>query len=321
MISTLSAGQIPTWFYSLKPNKELSQVIGYGQAKNLEEAKIKAREDIAKQIKTIIASTSTQTTSLSNNSLYNIYNKKINEKTVEMLQDIKLLKKHINEDKEVFVALGYENIPFLSRLIKKLDLSKCSEKQNSYLKNTILLTSINSMTSCSPNIQLQRKDKLWYLIHKNSIQELPIEFFEELYTSVENRNINLKSSKKVLKDGDEFYFKITPKEDGYISLLTVYEDGTVTVLLPNVKVEENKITQLPNESYGAVLEAGLINKNQPTHDLYVAIYSKKRLNLSRFEQASSDLSNDEDSKKFDELINKLDAYEFSTLLLRTKPNL
>ena len=187
------------------------------------------------------------------------------------------------------------------------------------MKNTLLISNINFLTKCSPNIKLQRKNKLWYLIHKNSIQELPIEFFEKLYTSVENQDIKFKPSKKLLKDGDEFYFNVTPKQDGYISLLTVYEDGTVTTLLPNIKVKKNKTIQLPDENYEAVLEAGLVKQNQPTYDLYVAIYSNKRLHLSRFEQASEELSKDENSKKFDELINRLDGYKYATILLKTRP--
>lgn len=319
VLSISNAGSIPNWYLSLKANKSNSEIIGYGEAKTLEEAKVKARENIAKQIKTTIESTAIHNISSNNDNLHNLYSKKIQEKTVATLQDIKLLKNYDNEEGRVFVALSYENIPFINRMAKKLDLSKCKEKQNSYMKKTLLLTKINKQTNCTPHIKLQRKNNLWYLVHKNSIQELPSEFFEELYTSVENENINLKPSKKILKDGDEFYFTATPKQSGYLSLLTVYENGTVTVLIPNIQVKKNKIIQLPDENYGEALEAGLVKLNQPTHDLYVAIYSQKKLNLSRFEQAAQELSKVENSKKFDELINKLDGYSFSTILLRTKP--
>jgi hypothetical protein len=54
-------------------------------------------------------------------------------------------------------------------------------------------------------------------------------------------------------------------------------------------------------------------------NLYVAIYSTKKINLSRFEIANQELSNGKESKKFDELIQMLNDYNFATILLKTKP--
>ena len=115
-ISTINAGTIPNWYYSLKPNKSLSQIIGYGEAKSIDEAKSKAREDIAKHIKATIDSTASQTTNLSNDNLSNTYSNNTQEKTLATLEDIRLLKTYTNEDGKVFVAMSYYNIPFIGNI-------------------------------------------------------------------------------------------------------------------------------------------------------------------------------------------------------------
>ena len=55
-----------------------------------------------------------------------------------------------------------------------------------------------------------------------------------------------------------------------------------------------------------------------TFDLYVAIYTNNPIDMSRFEYANVDLASREFSYKFDELMDVMDGYEYSSTLLRTK---
>jgi len=316
--SIVIAGVPPNWYYSIHPTST-SQIIGYGEADSLSKAKSQARDDIAKRIKTSINSTATQSTNLSGDTLKQDYNEVIEEKTIATLQDIKLLEKFQNEDGKYYVAMSYDNIPFITRFTQKLDINRCKEKQNNYLKHTFFISQIDKITKCTPDIRLIRNDKTWYLVYKNTKEELPTKYFEQLYKSVENKNIHLRASKNLLKDGDEFSLSLKSKKNGYISLLDVYEDGTVSVLVANIKVKKNKLVNIPDKDYDSSFVAGLIEQNKPTFDLYVAIYSKSRVDLSRFQQANRDLTTGESNKKFDELIYKLNQYQFATILLRTLP--
>jgi len=63
-----------------------------------------------------------------------------------------------------------------------------------------------------------------------------------------------------------------------------------------------------------------VKKGISTYDLYVAIYTKKPLNMGRFEYANDTLAQSETAYKFDELMDILDGVSFSSLLLRTKAN-
>jgi hypothetical protein len=76
--------------------------------------------------------------------------------------------------------------------------------------------------------------------------------------------------------------------------------------------------QIPSKNSQNYFEAGLVKKGIDTYDLYVAIFTKKPLDMSRFEYANEDLASSELAHKFDELIENLDNYNYATILLRTK---
>jgi len=316
--AVLIAGETPDWYYNIHVSSPL-QIIGYGEANSLSKAKEQARDDIAKQIKTNIDSIATQSTHISGDILREDYKQVIKEKTIANLQGLKLLQRYQRSDGKYFVAIAYENIPFMTRFIKKLDLSNCKQNQNDYLKYTLLLSSISKITQCTPNINLLRNNETWYLVHQNTKEELPAKYFEKLYKSVPNVNINLKSSKNQLRDGDEFHLSLRLQESGYISLFDVYEDGTVSVLLPNLKVQKNKLINIPDKDDESFFVASLMKQGKPTFDLYVTIYSKNKIDISRFQQVNEDLTTGESNKKFDELVGMLNQHEFTTMLLRTLP--
>ncbi|MEA2091084.1 MAG: hypothetical protein U9O83_01810, partial [Campylobacterota bacterium] len=142
--------------------------------------------------------------------------------------------------------------------------------------------------------------------------------FEELFVSSKNNNLMIKSNKRVLVDGDSFYFIIDAKEDGYITLLNVYESGIVTLLQNSTKIKNS--LQIPSKESSNYFEAGVVKEGEDTHDLYVAIFTKKPLDMSRFEYADEELASSELAYKFDELIKVMNTNEYSSLLLRTKVN-
>lgn len=120
-------------------------------------------------------------------------------------------------------------------------------------------------------------------------------------------------------DGDEFYFKLKSKEKGYVTIFTVYEDGTVTKLLSNIYVQKNKTEYIPDKDFESVLQAGLIEAGKETFDLYIVVRTSKKQHFDQFARADEELISDERYKNFDELIELIDEMEFVTLKLFTKP--
>jgi len=145
--------------------------------------------------------------------------------------------------------------------------------------------------------------------------------FERFFVTIPNKKLFITTNKKnnILYDKDEFYFKVKSAEDGYVTILTVYEDGTVSTLMKNIPVEKNIVTNIPDKEFEPIPIAGLIENGVETFDMYVAIFSKKRFVFDRFATADEELIDDERYKNFDELIEFLKDKRYTTLKVVTKP--
>jgi len=315
-ITTLVA--TPVWYLNMQSINSY-ELIGYGEGKSYKEAKLVAKEDIAKQIKSTISSNTQKHTSLKNDNINNSFSKKITETTSVELQGL-----HVVNKKEIYgryyVALSYENLPFEMRFAKKLNIKKCTnQQQNPYLRETTLFKKLNSQIGCKLDIKLLRKDAQWYLSYKEHLEVLSKDSFEELFVTIKPTSFEYEPSDFSLKERDEFSLKFAPRRDGFLSVLSVYEDGTVSVLFENQEVKKSTNLRFPSKKSEMFLEAGLLVPNRATFDNYIAILDEEKLNLSRFSPMNESLIKGERNKKFDELISFIKDKDFGTILIRTRP--
>ena len=216
-----------------------------------------------------------------------------------------------------YVALKYKNLDLNYRVKTTIDNYTCNDKKiDNYLQKTLLLKELTTSLGCQLDFKLDRRNEAWYLKYKEHLFLLSNDEFEELYISTSNDSISMKSSKKVLYDGDSFYFTFHSKKSGYVTFIDVYENGIVTLLQESTPIKNT--LQVPSNKNENHFEAGLVEEGQNTHDLYIAIYSESPLDMSRFNYASEELAENELAYKFDELIEFLKNYEYTTVLLRTK---
>ncbi|MBI3874354.1 MAG: hypothetical protein HY307_05065, partial [Arcobacter sp.] len=196
-----------------------------------------------------------------------------------------------------------------------------SEPQKSYIAKTYIANELKNRLLFDVDFVLLRKDKKWYLKYQDTLQVIDKNDFEKFFTNINNDNITIKTNKKtnILHDGDEFYFELNSKIDGFITILSVYEDGTVTALYKNIPLKKEKIEYIPNKEFESVLEAGILEKGSETFDMYVAIVSKNKVQFDRFGTANEDVERNERYKNFDELIGFLEDKTFATLKVITKP--
>ena len=125
----------------------------------------------------------------------------------------------------------------------------------------------------------------------------------------------------ILYNEDMFFFKVKSSKAGYLSILTVYEDGTVSTLMRNIHVEAAELTNLPDEDFESIPQAGLMKRGIETYDLYVLLYSKKRIIFDSFAYADEELIDEEKYKNFDELIEFINDKDYATLKVVTKPRM
>ena len=119
----------------------------------------------------------------------------------------------------------------------------------------------------------------------------------------------------------KFFFKVKSTKKGFVSILSIYEDGTVSTLVRNIPINKNKLENIPDEEYESIPEAGLMQRGIETYDLYVAVYSDEKLHFDSFAYADEKLIDEEKYKNFDELIEFLNDKTYSTLKVVTKPRM
>lgn len=309
----------PQWY----KNRELHltvkfEIIGYGQGKTIKEAKANAKEDIAQTLISKIDSSFTNTIKSKNDSFTDISESNLKVTSKLNLHNVKTIKQE-QKDNIFYVALKYKNLDLAYKIISTIDKVECTKKYlNSYLLETPLVKKLTASIGCELDFKLDRRNEAWYLKYKEHLFLLSDDEFEELYVTKTNYKFDFVSNKKVLNDGDIFYFKLSSANSGYITLLNVYENGTVTLLQPSTPIKNS--IQVPSKDSTNYFEAGLVKEGVNTYDLYIAIYTQEPLDMSRFEYANENLAESELAYKFDELINIINKNEYSSTLLRTRAN-
>ncbi len=318
-ILNVFSSEIPVWFSDMSFPSTHTKLVGYGEEKNLPLAIANAKASISGQIKTQISSNMIQNNTLKNE----IYNHEViqnqQSSTQATMTDTTVLKQEKVGDMW-YVAVEFENIPTLQKFINKLPINLTDEPQNSYLMKTELFDELHKTIGKSIDAVLVRKDGAWYLKYKDVLQNIDERNFEDLFTSSKDQNLSLTLNKRIplLYDGEKFSFTLSSTNDGFVSLLDVFEDGSVAVLSTNIPISKNSLISIPNIKDKNDFEAATLTQGKDSFDLFVAIYSEKPLNLDRFIIADANLQTSENAKSFDKLIGFLNGKQFATLKITTK---
>lgn len=297
----------PSWFGTNSLDRPLFSMIGYGSSEDLEKAQAQAREDISSQLSSTITSSLDIKLSDTNGKIDKSVSTNTKSTSSAVLDTTKVLRSEKVGD-IFYVALLYQNIPKL----------KCPKKQNKFLANSSLINDANLLLNCRYDYDLRYMDESWYLKYKTINEKLSQAQFDTFFKTVANDKLSIKSEKNTYEDGESFSLKITSKADGYLSLVVVYEDGKVGVLLSNEYINKDKAIKFPSEQSQEEMIAGLVEYNKATKDLYFAFISPKTIDLTSFQEQENKQVG-ESEYRFNDVIKLSEVYEFSTILLRTKP--
>jgi hypothetical protein len=312
---------VPDWYHELIP-KSTNHYIGYGEAKSDKEAQSLALGDIAKQISVKVKSSFSSAVMVKDNQASKRLKSNNSQQTEADLSGYEVIRAQKIRD-TFYVAISYENISSFDRFVKRVKKIRPlkDEVQSVYLAQTPLANSLKKALNVKIDFTLKRKDALWYLSYKDVRVSLSKREFEKLFKSTLNASIRLGVSTKrsTIYDGETFSFKVKTQEKGYVTILTVYENGTVGTLLANTPINASQVQSIPDQDFESELQAGLLEPGVETFDLYVAIFSKEALLLDSFASADEELISHERYKNFDTLIDFMDDKTFTTLKVVTKP--
>ncbi len=317
IILLTSAQATPTWYHTLDDSAQ-NYYVGYGQARSDKKARNLALDDIASQISTTVDNSLQQSTRVQNDTVHTDVKKSSSHKSYAKLHGYRPLN-YEQIDGIHYIALSYENIPSIDKFNKALSkLSDTNDKvQNSYLKNTNIAKKLNKNVDFS----LLRKDKLWYIKYQDIQQVLDSSDFNHFFSSQKSPALSIRTNKNrsVLYEGDEFFFKVQSKKSGFITVFTVYEDGTVSTLMRNSPIDTNHNLNIPDKENSSIFQAGLIEEGVETFDLYVVLFTPQETTFDAFALADESLVDSEKYKNFDELIKLMNTHAFTTLKVITKP--
>jgi hypothetical protein len=312
----------PLWYHNLTSN-EANTYLGYGSGSSENEAKQNALLDISGQISTVVKSEYKGDKKLIDGTYTKDISEQTSQKTNSCLSDFEVLK--VENSDLWYVAIKYENRASIDKFIQKIKAlptlsTTTQKKENSFLSQTLIGKELQSALGFELDFKLFRKDTLWYIKYEDTLQILSKKDFEKFFVTTQNPNLTLTTNKKnnILKDKESYHFMIDSKQDGYVTLLDTYEDGTIGIIAKNLTISKDKEIQFPEVSSDVLFEASILEEGKDTFDLYTLIYSKKPLILDRFAMSESELIKDERYKNFDELIELLDGALYSSLKVVTK---
>ncbi len=318
-LSSLSADI--SWFNTQSLEKKSDNYyIGYASDKNLNRAKLLAKKDIAQQISLSIKSVDSSRYERNiDGKNVNEFSSKVQQSALVHLELTQILK--IEEENNIFyVALGYENITFEQRLAQMLRKKKCvNSSQHPYLKQTSIFKKINALTTCTFNIEMAKKNTSWGLSYEDIFLRIPKSKINEFYITTSSAQFSVTPSSYRLRNGESFNFNIESSKDGYLTLFDVYANGIVTVIEDNLKVYKGIKTTYPHPKSKLELQAGVLENESETFDLYLAVLSKKPLNLSIFTESSEEVEKEQFHYNIDKLLELTTHYPFVSNLLRIKP--
>ena len=225
----------------------------------------------------------------------------LDEKKIHSLKSEKIGRKY-------FSAVAQQEVPHLS----------CTTDQNPFMRKSRLIKNANELTPCPYDYDLQYLNNRWHLHYKSILFPLSTKDLDTFFINVSNPRVSLKSSQSSYTEGDGFSLRLKSHAKGYLSLITVYEDGRVGILFDNRAVRKAESFVFPSLESKQEFVAALVTPGKATKDLYIAVLSRERLPLSGFEQQEGVIIGEQEFR-FNEVLELCRTHDCASMVLKTKP--
>ena len=302
----------PVWFYNIKASQK-NEIIGYGIGESLANARQQATASVVETICVEIDSSLDIATSNNNGNIYKKASMNISSQAHATLSGIKVIRS-VKLDENWYVAVKYDNSPLEIKLKKLLPKELKGSNQNLYLKNTPLIKNLNAAIKVSLDYEVIRKDNLWQLQYHDIILPLTQDDFYLLFSNIRSDVISITANKNIYTEMDTMKFEIKHSQLGYISVLYVEHNGKVGILFSNLASEKHLIYPSTKSEDTFVIYNPY---KGPIKELYIALYSKKPIDLLMFEEVSSTVL-DKTNYNFDKLLAILNDIAFSSYQIKIK---
>lgn len=294
------------------------EIAGSGESISLDEARTLAKQDIAQKIKTKVTSWFESNVSVSNDFVQSLKKAYLKESSNISFYGLR----KISEEKignTYKVVYAYDLRSYEQKFASNVGILACNKtsKDDTFLENSPLFTSIGELLNCKPYGLLSRNNDAYFLSSKDYSYVLDDSAIYELFYEINNPKIVLLPSSSAVQNGKSISFAITANEQGFVSLFDVYGNGKVSVLLANKEVKNSSKFTFPSKNSSD--EIVKIKDEDSVYDMEVAILSDKKLDLSMFEGINSNLAS-KNAYRLDLLLKIMSKYPHSTVVVKILDN-
>jgi hypothetical protein len=298
----------PPWFNNQTIKHTQNQIIGYGQARDYNEAKQSAIDDIAKMLQIDVDSTIIIDKNSSNKSYNKEVTQSIKTSSNVRLNGLKIIKQE-KFNNIWFVAIFYDNQPLFQKIINYTNPK--NKNSNSYLIKTKLFKLLHRHFGFYPNANIYALNGQYYINIENQSFLISQQEFIELFINSHNKNIKIEVKSR-LKHKETYFITTRFKEFGFASLFLVANSGTVVTMFKNIELIDAKFTYPNKEKYNG-LSAEIENNSQQSKEMFVALLCVKKEDIGLFNQVSTEL--EKESFRFGDLLDLMGRCAFSTEII------
>jgi Domain of unknown function (DUF4384)/LPP20 lipoprotein len=301
----------PSWYGAIAPKPY--ELIGYGEGVNAKEAKASALEDIASRLKVKIDSNFESNVTIKNQELSSVKQAYLKVGSNMSLYGVAKLAEE-ETDGKWWAAYSYDDRPFARKFASKFGQKACEGKVNQLLNNSPLLGALSDALGCAPKLEILREDGVYKLVSNGGAMVMDDEAIGKSLFVASHPNISLVPSKVQVVDGETISLSIKTKVAGFVNIFDIYSDGKVSLMLSNSFQKANALLRFPDDAMKDT-ELSLSADSGNAMDMFVAILSSEKLELSQFEHASAKLASGS-AYNYDDLLKLMQKHQATSVIIK-----
>ncbi len=324
LVACQSTAKVPLWYNQLPSVDGI--LLGYGQGKELSEARQMAFSSIAQQFGVEIESEMAVVKQFGQHQLRTSAREITQVKVDQKLKNVMTIKEEkING--AYYVALQVDERPLKlvieGKLKEKGYINPGFKGPDPIVKSPLVSALQSEAPDVFLDISLQRKADQWQVAIADILQ--PVDDLSEvvLWNQSSGSQLGLRllsTPENRIKAGNSFKIRIdTPNLSGYVSLFNIYSDGRLTIALDNAKVAASSII-FPDPPLS--LKASSLIIGASDRDTYVALLSDQRIDTTQFRKSGNQVVQGEDAyqlHKFLSWLTKQPVIEIAALNIEIYP--
>jgi len=319
-------------------------VRGFGEGESFRAAKLSALQDIAERINVSVTGSTQTRTSLESGEAERAFVEEVSARSSVNLSDAaQVCAQQRPEDGLWFAVFEADTRNPIQQFGVRLaevtgNVSNVSLTGSPYFLKSEIADQLRSVMQglarrdgvASIDLRLERQHGGWYLVAMGEQVRLrPGQVLDVFHIDSSPRLLLTLSRHGQADDdlaqliaGEEFTLSLHSSEAGYVSIFNVYGDGRVANMALNQRVEAGAPLTLPEE--GMVFQAALLEEDQASEDVYVAMHTTQPVRETQVQQLreNAGLVSGENSYNLHTLLRIFEqvAPDLASLKVTTLPN-